>query len=270
MTSVTRPHAYEAVTESGLYRSLNQRLLTFAALPPGARVLDLGCGTGSLAELAVERGDLEVVAADPDPEMVAAARARLGPGVEVIEASAATFASFVEAGSLDAVLLANAIHLVPDIDALLADAGRVLRPGGTVAFNTAFFDGAGDPADQPLYWRLVLDARKHVRRDRSARRDRPLAKRALDADVYRSALAAAGFTQIDIATETVELPADLLSAIVSSPMFAGGALPGADPDQAARALVQALHRLVRARPGVRVRRRWLFATARSPQEVSTE
>ena len=51
-----------------------------AWLPPApADVLDLGCGTGSLALLAIEAGH-RVVGVDLSPRMVELARARLGPG----------------------------------------------------------------------------------------------------------------------------------------------------------------------------------------------
>ena len=50
-------------------------LLDHAALQPGYRVLDIGCGTGTLATL-IKRlhPDVEVVGIDPDPKALARAR----------------------------------------------------------------------------------------------------------------------------------------------------------------------------------------------------
>src|SRR2546430_13790941 len=50
-------------------------LLEQAALRPGQRVLDVGCGTGTLATLIKQLyPDVEVVGLDPDPEALARAR----------------------------------------------------------------------------------------------------------------------------------------------------------------------------------------------------
>ena len=48
-----------------------------AGLPPGARVLDLGCGPGGFAKVMADAG-LDVVAMDPVPKMVALAAAAEG------------------------------------------------------------------------------------------------------------------------------------------------------------------------------------------------
>ena len=47
--------------------------------------------------------------------------------------------------SADTVFFCNAIHYVPDKGELLTEIGKVLKPGGQLAFNTAFFDGAHPP-----------------------------------------------------------------------------------------------------------------------------
>jgi ubiquinone/menaquinone biosynthesis C-methylase UbiE len=266
---VGRPHGYEQVSETDVYRHLNARLVDLVALPAGATVLDLGCGTGSLSELLVARSDATLWAADPDPSMVAAARRVLGDRVHVVEGSAVTFGEQFDDASLDAVFLANVIHLVPDIPALITEVHRVLRPGGWLAFNTAFFEGAEDPADRPLYWRLLLDARKLAPRSPNRTAERPLAKRPNTATSYREQLGAHHFAAISATTSTVALGPDLLKAIVSSPMFAAGAMPGVDPDDAAAALASTVTSMATARPGLSVRRTWLYMSARKLRREAT-
>jgi SAM-dependent methyltransferase len=105
--------------------------LARSGLSPGARVLEVGCGTGKLTESLVARG-LHVDAVDPGPNMIAAARRRLGA------TDAVTFhvARFEDVGlpedAFDAVFSATAFHWVePTVG--WAKAASHLEPRGTLA-----------------------------------------------------------------------------------------------------------------------------------------
>lgn len=92
---------------------------------PGERILDLGCGDGSLTALVVERG-ATVVGVDASPAMVDAARAR-GLDARVADGQALPFDA-----EFDAVVSNAALHWMPDQDAVVAGVARALRPGGHV------------------------------------------------------------------------------------------------------------------------------------------
>jgi SAM-dependent methyltransferase len=101
-----------------------------AALGPvrDADLLDLGCGTGRVAELAAARG-ARVTAVDLSAEMAARARARpalAGARVEVMDAQALALPD----GAFDAVVAAFSLMFCPRPDLALSEARRVLRPGG--------------------------------------------------------------------------------------------------------------------------------------------
>jgi ubiquinone/menaquinone biosynthesis C-methylase UbiE len=107
-------------------------------LPSGARVLEVGCGTGAvcraLAELA-ETG--EVVGVDPSPGFLDIARSLADalPNVEFVEGDAAALP--LANGSFDAVVFHTTLCHVPEPEVALGEAVRVLRRGGRLAI----FDG---------------------------------------------------------------------------------------------------------------------------------
>ena len=104
-----------------------------AALGPAGRLLEVGVGTGRVA-LPLYRRGREVVGIDLSRPMLdryraKAAAAGLAPP-RVLRADA-TRLPFRDA-SVDAVLEVHVLHLVPDWELALAEARRVLVPGGVV------------------------------------------------------------------------------------------------------------------------------------------
>jgi SAM-dependent methyltransferase len=118
--------------------------LVLDALPAGARILDLACGTGQLAGLLAERG-FRVTGIDSSSEMLALARSN-APRVEFVLADARTF---VLAERFDAVVSVydslNHIMSVEELGDVFARVHAVLASGGLFVFdlNTE----AGYPAE---------------------------------------------------------------------------------------------------------------------------
>ncbi|HZA90506.1 MAG TPA: methyltransferase domain-containing protein [Solirubrobacterales bacterium] len=138
-------------------RRFKQRLLEQAAPKPGQRVLDLGCGTGTLA-IMVKGAEpaAEVVGLDADPEILERARAKAeGAGVEVqLDRGFSTELPYEE-GSFDLVLSTLFFHHLTGADKrrTAEETARVLRAGGEV--HVADY---GRPAD-PLMRALVSSVR---------------------------------------------------------------------------------------------------------------
>ena len=110
-------------------RQIIDRILEGAGVRPGARVLDVGCGTGILIPDYLAREAL-VTAVDISPEMLRAARAKFaGTAVRFLLADAEQDPL---GGPYDCVVVYNALPHFPDPARLLAHLGQTLAHGGTL------------------------------------------------------------------------------------------------------------------------------------------
>ena len=116
-------------------RTLRDRFLDLAATLPGQRVLDIGCGTGTLLLLLKERdASVEAVGIDGDPKalaLAAAKAAKQGAAIRFEEALAMRL-PFGEA-RFDRVFSSLMLHHLTHDEKLAAlrEARRVLAPGGS-------------------------------------------------------------------------------------------------------------------------------------------
>jgi ubiquinone/menaquinone biosynthesis C-methylase UbiE len=119
----------------GRERSFREKILRLARLEPGESVLDVGCGTGSLAIAAKRQvGPAGTVCGiDASPEMLARAdrKARRG-GLEVVFRHAAAHALPFPDAQFDAVLTTIMLHHLPRKarEQCIREIRRVLKPGG--------------------------------------------------------------------------------------------------------------------------------------------
>lgn len=112
------------------------------------RLLDLGCGTGALAELVLGRvPGARVTCVDLSPRMAEAARSRLGGGAEVLLGSAERLP--FRDGAFDAAWCNDSFHHYPDPERAAFQAWRVLAPGGALVVGDVW---------QPAPARAVMNA----------------------------------------------------------------------------------------------------------------
>ncbi len=118
-------HSPDDLVEAALARALGENNL-------GA-LLDVGTGTGRMAELFAPRAD-RVIAFDKSPEMLRIARARLqhlpADSIELVPGDFAAL-PFADA-AFDTVLFHQVLHYAQEPEAVLAEVARVTRPGGQI------------------------------------------------------------------------------------------------------------------------------------------
>lgn len=131
---------------------------TLERMRPDHVVLDVGCGTGSLA-LRLAPSAFHVHGLDASAEMVRIAEAKAADaGVDTVTFHHGgfddTFTAFAP-GTLDGLCAYSLLHLVKDRKAALARAFSLLRPGGFFVSSTVCLGGSWIPYG-PMLWAMRL------------------------------------------------------------------------------------------------------------------
>ncbi|CAM3015147.1 SDR family NAD(P)-dependent oxidoreductase [Saccharomonospora xinjiangensis] len=210
-----------------------------------ASVVELGAGAGGvtttvLPALAPWGGRVRYLCADSSAEAVEQARQRLGGAGDrvdfaVVDVSAPGPA--LPQGDTDVLLAANVLHSAGDIDAALAGAAALLRPGGLLVLTEAV------SAPEPLVMVLGLSAHWWATGGEGRLPGSPL----LSSDQWRAALGRAGFEQVRVHP----LP------------------PGVDEDDAPEAVLVAVRAVPAAEPAAKPDST-SASSARTPTAVPTE
>ena len=127
---------YELVSASRQFQS-GKLLVRELAIVPGERVLDVGCGTGLLAE---HIADLvgptgAVLGVDPLPLRIELAQAKARPNLQFKVADAYDL-SAIPSAAFDVVCLNAVFHWLPEKSGPLREFARVLKPGGRLGISS--------------------------------------------------------------------------------------------------------------------------------------
>lgn len=134
------------------------------SLRPTDRLLDVGCGTGALLHrLSTTHPHAQLSGVDPVPEMLAIARRRLSPSIELREGWAEHLPFAAE--QFDVVVSCNMFHYIHQPIAALHEMTRVLRPGGQLVI-TDWCDDYWACRACDLYLRLFSHAHFKTYRER--------------------------------------------------------------------------------------------------------
>jgi ubiquinone/menaquinone biosynthesis C-methylase UbiE len=147
-------------------RLLAPLFIEFAGITSGERVLDVGCGTGSLTFALAQNPEIgSVCGLDFSPVYVEHAK-RLNRNVRVdFHVGDACALPFRDA-SFDHALSMLVLHFIPQADRAVREMRRVTRPGGTVAAAT------WDTRGGLVYYRMIFDTAAMLDRNANERRAR--------------------------------------------------------------------------------------------------
>ncbi len=139
-------------------------LARLAGIGAGTRVADFCAGLGASARYLAHRYGADVTGIELTPARVSGAadltrRVGLQDRVRIIEGDVT--AAPLPDGVMDAVISQEAFLHVPDTTRALAEAHRVLKPGGRIAFTTWVAPRPLSSADRDLLWRGMAVASLH-------------------------------------------------------------------------------------------------------------
>ena len=131
-------------------RRLAPLFLDFAGAADGERIIDVGCGTGSLTLLIPDRANISAVEGiDYEEQFVDALRRRnTDPRITARQGDACAI-PFGE-NQFDRALCMLVLHFVPTPERAVAEMLRVVRPGGTIAATV--WDTFGGMPSQRMFW----------------------------------------------------------------------------------------------------------------------
>lgn len=109
------------------------------ATPRGARALDFGCGSGELAAHLAQAG-LVVTGVDISRSMLDAARRSFEDAATWTELPTTWTRLPFDDRHFDAAVSSSALEYVPEVDLVLREVARVLKPGGLFAFTVPDVD----------------------------------------------------------------------------------------------------------------------------------
>jgi SAM-dependent methyltransferase len=180
-------------------RRLATAFLEFAGAADGERVLDVGCGTGSLTfALARRPGLRSICGVDYSAAYIDhAKRLHNDPRIEFRTGDACTL-PFPDA-AFDRVLALLVLHFVAEPERAVAEMCRVARPGATIA--AAVWDARGGFVANRMFWdtAVMLDPGGNARRARTY--TRPLSRPGELAAAWR----AAGIAEVQDTSLTIRM-----------------------------------------------------------------
>ena len=252
---------YDAVSADRQLKA-GRKLVERLGVGPGDRVLDVGAGTGLLAQYASERvGATGFVAGiDPLAYRIELANARAKPNLTFRVGTADDLSAYPH-GSFDVVVLNAVFHWLSDQRRALAEFRRVLKPGGRLGITT----GSKDHTNSLQKIRRQVLAREPYNRYPDAQDG--VAHR-VNAEELRQLVTGAGLevTAIDLEPNAASYPTPAAAIDFSQASSFGNFLSQlpAELRAPARAEIEAELERLRTPEGIRTEGARLFALARKP------
>ena len=241
--------SFEPFAAEVAYINVNERLVSRLinrlAGKATINLLDLAAGTGLLTSIAHDKAHEVGATLNStllDLDLPSLQQARIDVHADRADFVYASVDHLPLGEHYDVATFANSIHLLSNEskEMALKECSRVLRPGGVLAVNSTFYDGAYPEESRPFYSRWIRRAIVEINQ-RLPQRSRSGAAQAMEflpAQSYVDLIDKAGFKVVETRERRVLLSQAAVRAISSYKEFAKGALHASDEDadEASRAL----------------------------------
>ena len=262
---------FRKFSNNQFYSDQNAHLVDMVEVGPGQRIVDLACGTGGVTRQIADRlrgaRNSVIIAIDHSAAALKQAMEELkdvrNAAVQFVQVQVEQVSETVKE-SVDTVIFCNAIHYVPDKDALVADISKTLKPGGKFAFNTTFYEGAHLPETLVFYRKWMLKATRFLRREYGlspVRSERTEARKQLTPEEYRGLVEDHGFRVTRQEIETVQFTMEGFLDISTFEDFMVGVMPGVPFDKASVALKAGITQTFKEMKVDYIPRNWLDIVA---------
>ncbi len=263
--------SFSAFSNLPFYKQVNARLLDLAEVGRQRRIIDLGCGTGGVTKLILERlqsaKETVIFAVDHSASALRDAVTELGGRkdavVRFVQSPVQNLRTAIN-GDVDAVVYCNSIHYVPDKKTLLSQIREKLSPNGILAINTSFFDGSHPPASEEFFRRWLMRSLRILKREHGLMPDsaqKVESRQHLTADEYESLLEESGFRIVKSEVADIDVPESGWFHISGFRDWIEGVMPGVPLDAGRQALQKGLHQVFEEREIQTIPRRWLSISA---------
>ena len=263
--------SFATFSQNPFYEELNARLVAMAEPGSGQRIVDLACGTGGVTKLILRqvRGarDSVVIAMDHSASALKQAMEELkshrDTAVQFVQSQVEQMSDALKERA-DTVIFCNAIHYIPDKDALVGEISRSLNPGGKFAFNTSFYEGGQVPESMTFYRKWMFKSARILRREHGLspqRAEKVESRKHLSAEQYRELLERNGFQVIRLEEDRVLVPIEGWLDISTFEDFIEGTLPGVPLKEASDSLQKGVHQTFEEMEIEYVPRNWLDVVA---------
>ena len=134
--------------------AITEEALAFCRFPPGAKILDVGCGLGATVRYLIEQHGLDAVGLDVSAQMIDRGK-KAAPGLPLFQGSGDNL-PFCN-GTMDGVMMECSYSLIEDADFALTESYRVLKENGRLVISDFYYRRRPDVKSKETFLALLDD-----------------------------------------------------------------------------------------------------------------
>ena len=271
LVTASEEYSFTSFSSLPFYTKVNERLLDLAEIGKQRKIVDLGCGTGGITKLILERlqsaKDTVIYAVDHSTTALKAAAEEIGERKDVainyVHSEVQNLTGAVKE-RVDGIVYCNSIHYVPDKLVLVDQIKDKLLPNGIFAFNTSFFEGSHPEDSHEFFRKWMMRSLRILKREHglsASKSDKVESRVQLTAADYVDLVEDAGFKVLVNDLNRVEVPHSGWHHISGFSDWIEGVMPGVPLDKGREALQKGLAQIWEEMELKTIPRVWLSVSA---------